>query len=498
MFDLPQFAEGIYLTYFLLALAAFLALSAVFSLRKTEYILYGLLIWFPFETIALRYSSSEYYAIIKYFPEVLVYGTLLISWREYYKRTRRYFPSTPLNKYLAAFFLVAVISLVLNWYNPGIWFLGIRQLFRFVLIFIIFILEDYSTPVIKNFLKIGMAIILGESVLALIQALSGGILDKYLFFSDSITLGPLEYDGIQQNWAPGQRVFATMGRYDRLGSLLAIGLVMLFPWYYVLKKGDQRDKWWIVFFLGLAALILTYSRASWIAFVAGMFTIGFFLMHDRKLFRVLSAGGFLLTGYLLFAIVTSSLGTASLDLNRRQSLRDRLVETVSIYSWQQSYEGYGRFFFIVNTPLTVVREYPFFGVGPGNYGGGVAAALDNRRVYNILHLPFGIQNVYGQIDNNWLSIWGEFGSLGLVIWVMIFTTIYRSSYFVQNRSEDILQRTVAQGLCGATVSLTVLGFFGPYFEFRTLMVYYWLLVGIVMYYFRGHRFSWNLLREEKL
>ena len=425
----------------------------------------------------------------------MVYGTLIISWASYLKKNRHWFPVTPVNKYLLLFLGITLVSLLTNLYNPAVWFLGIRQLLRFVLIFIIFILENYSEAVIKNFLKIGIYIVVGESVLAIIQAISGGVLDKYLFFSDSINFGSIEYGGIEQNWAPGQRVFATLGRYDRLGSLLATGLIMLFPWFYALKDKVAREKWWVAFVLGAVALMLTYSRASWIAFLAGMFTIGYFLMNDRRLFRILAVGGFIVTMYLLFVIVTQSLGTAAIDKTGRQSIRDRLVETVSLYSWQQSYEGYGRFFFIINTPLMVVSHYPLFGVGPGNYGGGVAAALDNREIYDKLHLPFGIQNIYGQIDNNWLSIWGELGTAGLFIWILLFREIYRSAYFVQRRTEDVIQKTVAQGLCGVVVALSVLGFFGPYFEFRTLMVYFWLIVGIALYYFREHQFSWNFLRD---
>jgi hypothetical protein len=495
MFDVISFVPAASFTLVLLGFLLVLGLMTIFSLQKTEFILYALLIWFPLETVVLRYSPSEYYAVIKYLPEVLIYSTLVISWTKYIKRTNRFFPSTPLNLWLLAFLGVALVSLLSNWYNPVIWFLGLRQLLRFVLIFIIFLFEDYDVSVIRNFLWIGAAIVVGESILGLFQYLTGGELDKYLFFTDSISIGPIELEGVQQNWAPGQRVFATLGRYDRLGSLLSIGLVMLFPWYYVLKTPENRERWWGGFIVGVMALVLTYSRASWLAFLAGMFTIGYFLVEDRRLFRTLTIGGIIVAAYLLFVIITQSFGSATVELPGKLSVRDRLVEAVSFYSWQQSYEGYGRFFFIINTPRMVVLNSPLFGVGPGNYGGGVAASLTNTAVYDRLHLPFGIQNSYGQIDNNWLSIWGEFGTLGLLVWIMIFRSIYKSAYYVHKHSEDVIQKTIAQGLCGATISLSVLGFFGPYFEFRSLMVYFWLTVGIALYYFRNHRFAWNFLRE---
>lgn len=496
MFEFLTIVPSSGFTLILLMAVLVLTLLTIFSLHKTEYLIYSLLIWFPVETLFLRYVPPDYYVLVKYFPEVLIYSTLIISWLKYINKTGRLLPSTPLNKWFLLFLLISTISFFLNWYNPMIWFFGVRQLFRFVLIFFIFLFEDYSHSVIKNFLIIGAVVIISEAALGIFQFLSGGALDKYLFFTDSVSIGnAIQLEGIQQDWAPGQRVFATLGRYDRLGSLLSIGLVMLFPWFYLLKKTEAREKWWVVFLIGIAGLVLTYSRASWISFAAGIFIIGFFLMQDK---RIVKYGGFFggaLVLYLLFVIITQSFGSGAVDQTGKQTIRDRVVEAVSFYSWRQSYEGYGRFFFIWNTPYVVVREYPFFGVGLGNYGGGVAASLANTDVYEKLHLPFGIQNTWGQIDNNWLSIWGETGTLGLIVWILLFREIFRGAYYVQKRTEDVVQKGVALGVCGVTVAIAVLGFFGPYFEFRTLMLYFWLMVGITFYYFREHKFSWNFLNE---
>lgn len=490
-------APASFFTLVLLSMALIFGLFVIFSLGKTEYIIYTLLIWFPVETLVLRYTPPDYFVLVRYFPEIMMYSTLVISWSRYIKKTDRFFPRTPINKWLLLLLIVAALSYIANWYNPLTWLFGVRQVLRFVVIFIIFLLENYSTDVIKTFLWIGVFVIVGESILGIVQYASSGALDKYLFFRDSISVGKsVQIQGIEQFWAPGQRVFATMGRYDRLGSLLAIGLIMLFPWFYILKDQEQRDRWWVAFILGVVALILTYSRASWIAFICGMFTIGYFLVRDRRIFKLASTAGALIVLYLLFVIITQSYGSGTVDqLGKDQSIRDRLVEMVSPYSWKQSYEGYGRIFFIINTPLTVVWNYPMLGVGPGNYGGGVAASLGNKLVYDKLHLPFGIQNVYGQIDNNWLSIWGETGTLGLLVWILLFREIFQSAYFVQRKTKDEVQKTVAQGLCGVTVAVVILGFFGPYFEFRTLMLYFWLIVGIALYYFREHIFAWNFLRE---
>jgi hypothetical protein len=474
-----------------------LGLSVLYSMQRVEYILYTLLIWYPLETLVLRYTPVEYYAAVRYFPEVILYATFFISWVQYYLRTKRVFPSSPLNKWLLLYVLVAIISYVSNGYRAFIWILGVRQLVRFVLVFFIVLFEHFSNDVLKKFLWIGGVVIVAEALLGIVQYVTGGALDSYLFFTDAVSIGSaIQLDGVQQTWAPGQRVFATLGRYDRLGSLIMVGLIMFFPWVYAIKNTLQKERWWVVFGIGLVGLVLTYSRANWIAFIVGVFVVGYFIIRDRRLMQFILYGAGAIGLYLVFVFVTNSFGVAAIEQGS-QTIRDRIVEAVSPYSWQQGYEGYGRVFFIINTPLMVVSQYPLFGVGPGNYGGGVAASLLNTAVYDKLHLPFGIQNTYGQIDNNWMSIWGELGTLGLLVWIGLFYSIFSSAYYVQEHTTDETQRLVAQGVCGSTVAVVVLGFFGPYFEFRSLMVYYWLLVGVVCVYFRDYTFSWNFLREKR-
>ena len=277
-----------------------------------------------------------------------------------------------------------------------------------------------------------------------------------------------------------------MGRYDQLGGFLTLGLIMLFPWLYYFKKPD-RKLWWVVgMIVGALALVLTMSRASWIAAFLGMAVVGIVRHRDR---RVYSAVGIFFLALIVYlaAFIFANNNVRSLTERPNQTLAERIVEAGSFGAWRASYEGYGRFFFIVNTPLLVVARSPLFGVGPGNYGGGAAAALVNTAVYDRLHLPFGIEGVMGQIDNNWLSIWGEVGTIGLFAWVMIFAAIYRSAAGVAAIRPAREDQAMADGVAGLAVGIAVIGFFGPYFEFRSLMFYFWLAVGAVL-----------LARENKL
>lgn len=479
-----------FFTIFLFGILFVTLLWFLFSLRKSEYILYFLMVWFPLESVVLKYTPLEYYSLVKYVPEVVLYGFFVASFFSYFKKTGKLIPKNPLGKWLFAFLAVALVSLLLNVYSVTIWALGIRQVLRFALVYFVILFLQYDKDVIKRLLLTGGAVMLFESVLAIVQYLSHGAMDRYLFSDDVISVGGNALvGGAEQFWEKGTRVFATLGRYDRLGSLLAVGIVALFP--FCLKSGKEDRRFWYVFCVIGLALILTRSRASWIAAVIGIVTIGVGILHERKVQWALGIAGFLVMAYLGLFTLYGGGGVQVVD-KPTQTLAERLLEAVSFRSWKESYEGYGRIFFIINTPRHVIVSSPFFGVGPGNFGGGVAASLLNTKVYDKLKLPFGIENQYGQIDNSWLSLWGEMGTLGLLVWIGFFVSLWNMAKFVYLKGTGD-EKLLALGLLGIIPGIMAMGFFGPYFEFRSLMCYFWIISGVVALSWNNHKTKGNLL-----
>lgn len=471
---------------FLVGVAFILTLILVFRLQKTEWVIYFLLIWFPLESLVLRYTPIKYYSYIKYIPELVLYGLffgVIIYWIMHRTNLKNV-----LNKWLILIIGVSFISLLFNWYSPFTWALGMRQLFRFILVFFIVLIMQYDKTVLKKFIYIGAGMIGLEIFFAFLQYLSGGKLDSYLFSSQIVSVGNMALlGGNEQFWTAGSRVFATMGRYDILGSFLALGTLILFPWVYFLKTQKEKFFYWGAMILSLVVLFLTSSRASWLAVIFGILFLGIFILKDKRiLWAVVGLGAVTILYLGLFALTHDNV--FSITEKPNQVLAERIFEAVNFNAWRSSYEGFGRIFFIINVPISVVYTAPVFGMGPGNFGGGVAAALNNTLAYDKLHLPFGIQDYYGQIDNSWWAILGEVGFLGLFLWVALYVWIIKESKKnLLVESIDNNSMALNYGLISLTIGLFVLGFFGPYLEFRTLMFYYWLFVGIV--------FSWkNLIK----
>jgi hypothetical protein len=329
-----------------------------------------------------------------------------------------------------------------------------------------------NKDVVHKILRLIITVFAIEIALALIQYLTGGRLDSYLFPPPTSDIGNTAGLGeVEQFWVPGSRVFATFGRYDRLGSFLALGLAMLFPWLYIIKEKAKKVWLLVLFGAGALALFLTMSRASWVGAFIGIFAIAWFIKKDKHLVKITGiVAGILLVCVFAFAIIRGNV--SHITDSRNQTLTERVFEAFSLASWQESYDGFGRIFFIINTPKIVVWSAPIFGVGPGNFGGGVAASLLNSQVYERLHLPFGIQNLYGQIDNSLFSLWAEFGTFGLICWLGMF-------FFLIHGLRD---NELSYGIFGSVLAILIMGFFGPYYEFRSLMFYFWTLAGIALIY----------------
>lgn len=473
----------------LLAVVGLLGYSFLFAIKKTQWVIYFLLVWLPFESLILRYTPIDYYSYVRFFPEMFLYGFLAITFLVYIKNTGRLFPKSPINYWLFAYLAVALISLIVNQYSPVVWALGLRQLLRFATVFFIILFHNYDKKTMQHLLYVGGVVMLLQALLGLLQFIVGGRLDPYLFSSITVNVGnSAVLGGIEQFWTPGTRVFATMGRYDRLGSFLALGLAMLFPYIYFMRTAAQRFWYWLFGGIGLLALFLTVSRASWIAAVVAICVSGIFVMKDKRVVATIVAFILFVSTYVTgFVLVNENI--SSITETPNISVAERIIESFSLRAWRESYDGYGRIFFIINTPRMVVATSPFVGVGPGNYGGGVAAALVNTDAYDRLKLPFGIQNLYGQIDNSWMSIWGEVGTLGLISYLGIFASLIYMCRFVMSRykEKDPFPYFLSIGFIGAVAALMVLAFFGPYLEFRSLLFYFWVIAGTIALYWRDEK-----------
>lgn len=451
---------------------AFFTSAAILALawRKPAWIVAFLALFMPLEPFALKFVPDELYVFAKYFSESLIYlllGATLL--RRHLAGEKR--EPTGLDLPFALLAVVIAASAVSNFVDPGIAVLGARQIVRFMLLFFAVALIAPSRAFLRNLILLMLGLVFFEGLLGILQAVTMGALDPFLLPSERRVYDSIQLTGsTEQFWAPGQRVFGTLGRYDQLGLFLCFFLLLLTGWAYELKNGAWR-KWLLpLFAVGTVALALTYSRAAWFGFLLGFLYVAVRLKRDRRVLGAFLAAVLIVVGYSVWSGVVVRYLT---DLPE-QTILARLLEAFSYERWRGEYFGYGRVYWFVNTPLAVVPAAPVFGHGPGSYGGGAAAVLANTAVYDRLGLPFGVYGTEGYIDNNWFALWGEIGTLGLALYAWMFVILFRASSAVWRGSQDPMLRGLALGYMGATLAFAFQAMLGTYLEVRTISLYFWL------------------------
>jgi len=466
-------------------LAFFLSIGlfAVVYARPT-WMLAILAVFIPIEPFALKFVPDELYIFAKYFSEVLIYLLLgLTLFRRYLAGEKR--ESTGLDLPFVLLVIVILASAVSNFVDPGVAVLGSRQIVRFMLLFFAVVLIAPSREFMRKLIVLMLGLVLFESLLGILQAATLGALDAFLLPSERRVYDSIQLTGgTEQFWAPGQRVFGTLGRYDQLGLFLCFFLLLLAGWFYEIKKGKWHRYFFTLFAVGSVALVLTYSRASWFGFLLGFLYIAVRIKRDRRILYGFLATVIVIAGYTFWSGVVVRYLT---DLPE-QTILARLLEAFSYERYRGEYFGYGRVYWFVNTPLVVVPASPLFGHGPGSYGGGAAAVLGNTSVYDKLGLPFGVYGTEGYIDNNWFALWGEVGTLGLALYVWMFVILFRAAGTVYRESKDPLMRGMALGYMGATLAFALQALLGTYLEVRTISLYFWLFGAMI----------WVAGRREKL
>ena len=433
--------------------------------------------YLPFEPFLLKWFTDDIYIYARFFSEGFIYLLFAIAIIHYFVLKERPFPKTPINTPILIFASVAILSAIVNTVDPVIAGVGLRQLFRWILVFFIVILLEPSKKYIIGITLGMLGITFFESGLGIMQRVFGESLDAFLLPSQVRTFGEFTItEGTLQFWNPGERVFGTLGRYDRLGVFLASFLLIAAAFLYEKVKGIRNWWLWAVLAAGIPSLIFTFSRSSWFGLLLGFLIVALFLKKDRIVKWGVIASSVVIALYLTL----SGLTVGRLIDVPEQTIPERFFEAFSYERWVGEYYGLGRLFWIVHTVTDVVPASPIFGFGPGTYGGGAAIIFNNTEVYDRLGLPYGVYGTEGYIDNNWLSIWGETGTLGFIAYVWMYVAMMAYAVRAWKSERDKLTRAIALGVVAMFFAGALNAFLATFFEVRTLSVYLWMFAGFLV------------------
>lgn len=340
----------------------------------------------------------------------------------------------PLNWPLGLFILIAVFSLLLNWtqFLPSEILQSSAYLLRFIGYALVFYLVLDSVQEERTFQKFySLAIWLG-------------LLFAFLGFLQLVFIPSFEFM-TKYGWDPHlNRLLSTFFDPNYAGGFLVLVCsLVLGRMLFAENKGEKGVLFFAFLFL-LLAIVLTYSRSTYLAFIIVALVIGLLRSWRLLLF------GFLASILIFFTFPRMQeriLGAFSLDITAK----------MRIASFKDAWQ--------------IIEDHPIFGVG-----------------YNTLRL---VREDYGQIvdpkqhtaggfDSSLLTIWATTGILGLLAYLWLCFRILKESFWdFWNKKAPPVLRGLALGIFAGFLGLIAHSQFVNSLLYPHIMVYLWFVLGLL-------------------
>jgi hypothetical protein len=269
-------------------------------------------------------------------------------------------------------------------------------------------------------------------------------------------------------------VFGTMERYNILGNYVAMWLGISGT-LFLSKQRSLNIRVWHILLL-LTALILSYSRMSWIAFILGGITL-FSLSRKVKFVAYLSA----IFVVVFTIIMVKSFSINSIDVKAVDvGLGGPMTRYLSTFSPEyikllvKGGRGYSYFSIVPE----ILRVSPLFGLGPGMIASDVSNLISTTPALNRLTLdnPEALRYLG---DAGFATIIAQLGLMGLSAFILIFFQLVKTSYFFLKGAEG-----EAWSLCVWYIIVLVMTIIFNLFSFaliyRVPSYYFWMFSGFTV------------------
>ena len=354
----------------------------------------------------------------------IIVGLLVSTWLiwKLVKRDKFIFP--PLTKQIFLFFFIALVSLAIN--SADIlsgremfvsWLYLFRWLFYSGLYFVVY---DLGQMKISNFKFQISNWLIGAGLVSAILGLA-----QYAFLPDTRFL---EASG----WDPHYyRLIGTFLDPGFLGAIFVLALILLTVKLWSIRKLSYQAFFWLIIY---SALALTYSRASYLAYLGAMGTIAWIRRAPKFFLAVLVAG-------VITVLVLPRPGGEGVKLERESTIRFRLI------NWQQS--------------LTIAKDHLLFGVGFNAY-------RYVQRDYGYLDFAnWRVSHSGGGADSSLLFTLATTGIFGLLAYLWLWGRIFVNSF-----------KTLNLVALASVVALVVHSWFVNSLFYPWIMAWMWIILGM--------------------
>lgn len=426
-----------------LTIAAILGVLAglyiITDVNVALYTIIGTLILLPFGTFPVKI------AITPTLLDLALGGFLLVYLFQWMTGRRRQLRLTPIHALVAVYvmWLIFTFALGLRYAMPTS--ANIRQFAETILsIGMVFILSDLlrNPKMLRRLILVILIAIGAQAIIAIGLYIAPDTLAENIL----VRLARIGYPNggviryIEDNPALGERAIGTWVDPNAFGGILAISAVMIAP-QIVSKKPIIPYRWLTFGIFGAVglALFLSSSRASFLAFGAGLTVIAF--VRYRRVIPVMILGG------MLFLLLPQTQNYIDRIFQAFQGAD--LATQMRIGEWTDS--------------LTLIGRYPVFGVG---FTG--TPEID----------------IYTDVANMYLIMANQIGLTGVVIFLITMGGIF--AYGVkawQYAKNDPEYAAIHLGYHAALFTALVNAVADLYFfrlDFQSSITWFWLIVALCL------------------
>lgn len=340
----------------------------------------------------------------------------------------RFFPQTTIP------FLILVIAGIFSFVNSSDRTLSFYGLLNWVGAFVFYFYMANNLKTAKELKLVLLAMQIG----ILIQ---GGVCIVQAMLKTNFTLNFQVFG--QDPYSTVFRSGGLTGSPNYAGAYIAGIIPITFAQLLIMDNKREKLFAFVALLIGTVGMLLTFSRATWVALFLALLPTSFLLMKQRLLkFRHLAWA--LLPVFVLILVfqeaILSRVGEGSENLDNRANL--------------------------FTTAVNMISAHPLLGIGINTYTHQMAAFTVREMYY---HWDYMVHNKY-------LHLWSETGIFGLLSFVTI-ALVAAVAAFRLTRKHDRIIAAIGTGIFGAILMYAIHMNFETY---GTDLNQYWLMVALTV------------------
>ena len=447
---------------FLVAGVILVAWAASIELR---YLVAALLVYLPFEGIALTLAPGGAVIPLRYGPEFLIDAVVLVH----------ALPRLRIIRERSSALLIPLLLVVCFWAASGLWnavdpgtaIIGLRSELRFLPLLVVPLLSRDPERDARFYARL-LALVASIEVVVLAAEILGGGAVRSLFSTNyEITVG-----GVQVTALKTSEVFGTFPHYNLFGTFL------VFAFAVVAAAGSRglgvSRRIVVALLIAFAvAIVVSGSRESGIALLACALVIAW--IRFRPPLAVASVAACVTALVMVFLIGSERPPDATAASSRASVVGIARFETLltpSIFSTDPNDPRSNfRLYFLLSNAELVREQSPLFGFGIGSASDPRTLLDGTNPIYRSKAGRRAAEFSYFY-DGNWGFLLLETGIGGLAALTVLFIALARIGLR--------LTHWMGSALLGLLAAILVLGLFEPILQLRAPGMLLWLVVGLTL------------------